>query len=207
MAGAQPASLRARSPNDRRSSMLSSRAQDDASGLPVFVRLRARQLLLTTLGIAAEALDSVALLGGHGRERSGSGHAPEAHPSRIDENPRPGRQRRLLPCRTAGASPRLPENRSPLPAHLMSLMPPGSIAKQCRMDAEGDGVAKSRRKKKQDRVQAESKRAEQARKKARAEAGRRQAENVRRMLDPRVPPEEVAALVAESGPPDTPAPG
>lgn len=75
------------------------------------------------------------------------------------------------------------------------------------MDAEGDGVAKSRRKKKQDRVQAENKRAEQARKKARAEAGRRQAENVRRMLDPRVPPEEVAALVAESGPPDTPAPG
>jgi hypothetical protein len=56
-------------------------------------------------------------------------------------------------------------------------------------------------------VKAENKRAEQARKKARAEAGRRQAENVRRMLDPQVPPEEVAALVAESGPPDTPAPG
>lgn len=38
--------------------------QDDASGLPVFVRFPASQLLLATLGIAAEALASVALLGG-----------------------------------------------------------------------------------------------------------------------------------------------
>ncbi len=50
-------------------------------------RVPARQLLLTTLGITAEALASVALLGGHGRERSGSRHAPEAHPPRINETP------------------------------------------------------------------------------------------------------------------------
>src|ERR1039457_5291547 len=56
-------------------------------------RVPARQLLLTTLGIAAEALASIALLGGHGLERSGSRHALEAHPPRIDENPRCGRER------------------------------------------------------------------------------------------------------------------
>ena len=40
MTGAQPASLRTGSPNDRRSSMLSSRAQDDTSGAPVFTGFR-----------------------------------------------------------------------------------------------------------------------------------------------------------------------
>src|ERR1039457_4350046 len=56
-------------------------------------RVPARQLLLPTPGIAGEGLASIALLGGHGRERSGSRHALEAHPPRIDENPRCGRER------------------------------------------------------------------------------------------------------------------
>jgi hypothetical protein len=52
-------------------------------------RVPARQLLLTTLGIATEALASIALLGGHGRERSGSRHAPEAIPRRSTRTPGP----------------------------------------------------------------------------------------------------------------------
>ena len=57
-------------------------------------------------------------------------------------------------------------------------------------------MAKSNRRKKQDRVKAEAKRAEQARHRARKEQDRAMMEHFARMTNPRTPSEEVAELVA-----------
>jgi hypothetical protein len=57
-------------------------------------------------------------------------------------------------------------------------------------------VAKSNRRKRQDRVKAGAKQAEQARRRARAEREQQMAEHYRRLLDPRTSPADVAAILA-----------
>lgn len=56
-------------------------------------------------------------------------------------------------------------------------------------------MAKSSRRRKQDRAKTEAKRAEQTRRRARAEQDRRQSENFRLLLDPQTRPDEVARVV------------
>jgi hypothetical protein len=60
-------------------------------------------------------------------------------------------------------------------------------------------MAKSNRRKKQDRARAEARRAEQARLKASAERDRQRDENVTKMLDPQTTPREVAQLLMTEG--------
>jgi len=57
-------------------------------------------------------------------------------------------------------------------------------------------VAKSNRRKRQDRVKANAKRAEHTRRRAKAERERQAAERYRRLLDPRTSPAEVAGILA-----------
>lgn len=57
-------------------------------------------------------------------------------------------------------------------------------------------VARSNRRKRQDRVKADAKRAEQARRRARAERERQAAERYQRLLDPRTSPADVAGILA-----------
>lgn len=58
-------------------------------------------------------------------------------------------------------------------------------------------MAKSSRRRKQDRAKAGAKRAEQARRRARLERARQQSEHYGQLLEPRTSPDEVARLVAE----------
>jgi hypothetical protein len=67
-------------------------------------------------------------------------------------------------------------------------------------------VAKSSRRKKQDRVKAKARRAEQSRLRAKAEYGRQLVEHYSRLLDPQTGPAEAAELLAV-GMPDTLATG
>jgi hypothetical protein len=57
-------------------------------------------------------------------------------------------------------------------------------------------VAKSNRRKRQDRVKAGAKRAEQTRHRAKAERERQTAERYRQLLDPRTSPVDVAGILA-----------
>jgi len=57
-------------------------------------------------------------------------------------------------------------------------------------------VAKSNRRKRQDRVKADAKRAERARHRAKAEREQQTAERYRRLLDPRTSPADVAGILA-----------
>jgi len=57
-------------------------------------------------------------------------------------------------------------------------------------------VAKSNRRKRQDRVKADARRAEQARRHAKAEREQQTAERYRRLLDPRTSPADVAGILA-----------
>jgi hypothetical protein len=187
------------------------RADHHQAGCPAGLALVRQAAVLAQRADAADGRLSVTCtrrstpcsLGRRPHARLRRGRRPLQRPVLQTEGARtrrmPGRVTCPLPAgrRCRSRSTRLRQHRTRRHSRASAIAVPAGHGRLACPHRNGEVVvAKSNRRKWQDRVKADAKRAEQARRRAKAEREQQTAERYRRLLDPRTSPADVAGILA-----------